>query len=247
MYFWLADRFCEGPDVLELAVAAASHVRASAASRIEMLLALSYAGPEDDGAQRAAPRVQGTVALGIAVSGDDEHAATLAEDERVRLEELEGHWAAGLRARFDAGTAGGGTAAATAETLPKAEAIAEDAFQVAGLLLDAWIAERRDEYARAVADYREALDVARRTSSAHEPAPVAARTVRALWTSQDARAELARARRALGGSESARGLYRRLVDWSSAPRLQQPRETFLAALAESPAGAALSSAAETAS
>lgn len=247
MYFWLADRFCEGPDVLELAVAAASHVGASAASRFEMLLALSYAGPEEDGAQRAAPRVQGTVALGIAVSGDDEHAATLAEDERVRLEELEGHWAAGLRARFDAGSAGGGSAAATAETLPKAEAIAEEAFQVAGLLLDAWIAERRDEHTRAVEDYRQALDVARRTSSAHEPAPVAARTVRALWSSPDARAELDRARRALGQTDTAEALYRRVVDWSRAERPQQPRETFLAALTGSPAGAALSSAVETAS
>jgi hypothetical protein len=247
VYFWLADRFCTGHDVLELAVAAASRVGASAASRIEMLLALSYAGPEDDGAQRAAPRVQGTVALGIAVSGDDEHAATLAEEERVRLEELEWHWAARVRARFDAGSAGGGTAAATAGTLPKAEAIAEEAFQVAGLLLEAWIAERRDEYARAVADYRDVLHLTRRASFAHEASPVAASTARALWSSADARAELARARRALGHTGTAEALHRRVLAWSSAARPQQPREMFLAALAGSPAGAALSSAVETAS
>jgi hypothetical protein len=232
VYFWLADRFCEGPGLLELAVAAASSDSASLASRIEMLLALSYAGPE----ARDARRAEGTVAFGIAISGDDEHAATLADEAQVRLEELENHWAARVRTRL--------SDRPDAEGLETAEAIAHGPFQVAGLLIEAWTAERRDEFATAAQDYRQALDIARQATAAQGPSPAASKAARALWSSANARAELAGAGHALGRSESARALYRRVVDWSTEPRPEQPRETFLAALVGTPAAAALSTTAE---
>jgi hypothetical protein len=247
VYFWLADRFSEGHDVLELAVAAASPVGASVAPRVEMLLALSYAGPEDEDGERATPRTHGTVAFGVAVSGDDEHAAALADEARVGLEELEGHWAAGMRSRFDARSAGGSDPAATAESVRRAGTIADGSFEVAGLLLEAWIAERREEQAQAVAGYRHAFDLARRASFEHELSPLAAGTARRLWSSAHARAELGRAQRALGRTMTAQALHRRVVDWSRTPRPQQPRETFLAALAGTPAAAVLSPAVEAAS
>jgi hypothetical protein len=230
VYFWLADRFSDDAGLLELAVAAASRDGASEASRIELLLALAYAAPGGG----SAPHPEGTIAFGVAVSGDDEHAATLAEEAHARLEELQDHWAAGVRTGLDAGT----------ESLQAAEEIADEPFRVAGLLLDAWVAERREEFAQAVSDYRDVLAVACRASAARESCPDAANTARTLWSSAHARAELADARRALGQTETARALHDRLVDWSRETRPQQPRETYLAALAGSPAAAALSTSVE---
>lgn len=229
MYFWLADRFSEGPGVLELAVAAVSggHSPASA-SHIELLVALAYAETEGE-------RAEGTVAFGAAISGDDERAAILAEDADARLRELGDHWAAGVRTRLDEHAV---------EALEKAEEIAHQPFRLAGLLLDAWVAERRGECARAVSEYSAALALAYESSGAHESSLVAARTARALWSSPDARAELIGARRTLGDTETARALHARLVDWATQARPQQPRETFLAALDGSPAATALSMAVE---
>ena len=227
MYFWLADRFSEGRGLLEFAVAAASADNASFASRVEMLVALSYAGPE----HRDAGRETGTVAFGTAISGDDEHAATLADDARVRLEELEDHWAARVRGRLSGNPD---------ESLQVAEGIAQEPFEIGGLLLEAWIAERRDEFAGALEKYRRALDLVCRSSGSHIPSPAAANAARGLWSSSQARAELDRVVRAIGPTETARALHRRVVDWSAEPRLSQPRESFLAALAGTPAAAALS-------
>jgi hypothetical protein len=220
MYFWLADRFSEGHGLLELAVAAASPSGSSPVSRIELLVALTYVAPDAQA---------GTGAFGVAISGDDEHAATLAEETQAQLEELEDHWAARVRSRLGAGSA----------ALATAEAIAHEPFQIAELLLEGWIAERRDESGHAVASYRQALDIAYRGSGGHRPSLLAPETVRALWSSADARAELARAGDTLAQTDSARALHREVVDWSRARRPLQPRETSVAVPAGSPGAAAL--------
>jgi hypothetical protein len=235
VYFWLADRFAEAAGLLELAVAAASSNGAPGPSRIEMLVVLAYATPEEPGPARAAPREHGAVAFGVAVSGDDEHAAILAEETHARLEELEDHWAAGVRTHLADGEF---------EGLQTAEAIAHQPFQIAGLLLDAWVAEHREEHDEAVADYRAALAIARHDSAPHELSLAAAKSARELWSSPHARDELEGARHSLGSSATAAALYGRVVDWSKAWRPQQPRETFLDAPAGSPAAAALEATAE---
>ena len=59
------------------------------------------------------------------------------------------------------------------------------------------------------------------------------------WVAAHARVELGRVLAAAGDDATAERLYRTVLDWSTAPRPHQARETLFVALAGDPATAAL--------
>jgi hypothetical protein len=97
----------------------------------------------------------------------------------------------------------------TAEILRHSEVIGYDVFVVPAILLEAWVAERRNE-------------------------PGAAPCLAA-----HARVQLARVLEAAGDADTAETLYRSVVEWSETPRPRQVRESLFVGLAGSPGAAAL--------
>jgi tetratricopeptide (TPR) repeat protein len=151
-----------------------------------------------------------------------------------------------------------------ADAYRHAEAIGFDAFRVPAMLLDAWVAERRNDRGAATDAYRRALDLAggagfadhvafalsglascafargdlRDAEELQRRALATAEGARAAWAAAHARVELGRILAAAGDTDTARRLYRNVLEWSKRPRRHGPRESLFLALAEDPAAAA---------
>jgi tetratricopeptide (TPR) repeat protein len=134
------------------------------------------------------------------------------------------------------------------------------------MLIEAWIAERRNEPGASEDAYRRALELAARigfadhvsfalaqlgsdaltrgdTRQAEElcrQALVTAEAASASWLAAHARVQLAQALEAAGDADSAETLYGTVVEWSSqTPRPRQARESLFVELGGSPGAAAL--------
>ena len=175
--------------------------------------------------------------------------------------------ASGLIRAQSAAAAGDVETVATmaADVIAHADAIAYDAFQVPGTLLEGWVAAHRGDRAAAEEAYLRTLDSAERSGladhaafafaglgssalAAGDPrraeqllrqALAAAEAAQAAWVAAHARVELGRVLAAAGDDATAERLYRTVLDWSTAPRPHQARETLFIALAGDPATAAL--------
>ena len=285
-YFALAERISEGRSFLDLAVSLTGE-DAPAELRIEQLSVLGYLAIEErdlEGAlligeralalaTSAGPRELGlaqlTYALALAETGQEEQADRLSRDAIEKLEAAGDHWgaaAAAVTRATTAATAGDvDTVDAMTDTIRRhADAIDYDAFREPGLLLEAWVAERRGDQAAAVEGYRCALELGRRigfrdheafalcglgsnalgrgdlseaSESLHE-ALALAQAADAAWVVAHARAELARVAAASGHADEAADLYRDVLAWARAQRPHQARENLARALAGDPAAAA---------
>ena len=185
LYWVLAERISEGRRFLDIALAA-TREDAPVALRIELLANLCYlAGEELDldaalaageralalAETAAAPRELGlaqfTLALALAQSPDHGRAEAMARDACATLEAAGDDWgvaASSLSRAVGAAAAGDvATVAAMAAAVRRhSDALGYDAFRVPGLLLEAWVAERRQEAAVAVERYRQAVELATR-------------------------------------------------------------------------------------
>jgi len=286
-YFTLAERVSDGRRFLELALSA-TRDDAPVELRIELLASLCYLATEEldlDSALEAGERAlalaasaqspkqlgfaQLTLALALAQSGD-ERADVMAQDAYATLEAAGDDWGAAasglIRATGAARAADVATVAAMAATvLRHSDAIEYDAFRVPGLLLEAWVAERRRDGAAAVDGYRRAHELGARIgfgdhaafalsalgSSAlangdrreaeelQRQALATAEAADAIWVAAHARVQLAHIAAATGDADGAESLYRRVLEWAQLQRPHQARESLFLALAGSPATAAL--------
>src|SRR6266511_2628250 len=167
-YFTLAERVTEGRRFVELALAEASD-DVPFDRRLEALAILCFLATEEldlDAAIEIGERalalaatgidtpqfglVQATLALAVADGGDIERGVTLAEQARATLEGGRDHWAftvaSLLRAHIAAAVGDASTVAAMAADAHRhAEAIGFDAFRIPAMLLDAWVAEGRND------------------------------------------------------------------------------------------------------
>jgi tetratricopeptide (TPR) repeat protein len=287
-YFGLAGRVSEGRRYVDLA-AAASPEDAPVELRVEVLADLCYLATEEGdleaalaageralslAAAGAPPRQLGlarlTLALALAQAGREERVDALAREAATALEVAGDDWgvaASSLIRGIRAARAGDvSTVAAMAAVVRRhSDAIRYDAFRVPGLLLEAWVAERRQHGAAAVEAYRRALELAagvgfddhaafalaglgsnalargdlREAEELLGQALAAAEAARAAWVVAHARVQLARNAAAAGDVDTAERLYREVVEWSQKPRPRQARESLFLALAGSPATAAL--------
>jgi hypothetical protein len=287
-YFALAERISEGRRFLELALSASGD-DVPVELRIELLAVLCYLATEelDLGAalttgERAlalastaeAPRQLGlaqlTLAFALAHSGDAERADAMAQSAYASLEAAGDDWGAAassiIRAIGAARTGDVAAVAAMAATVRRhSDAIEYDAFRLPGLLLEAWVAERRQEGAVAVDRYQRALELAGRVGfgdhaafalaglganalargNPHEAeelqrqALATAEAAHVSWPAAHARVQLGRIALAAGDVDAAESLYRQVVEWSQMERPHQARESLFVALAGSPGTAAL--------
>ena len=184
-YFGLAGRVAEGRRFLDLALAA-TRDDAPVQLRVELLAGLCYLATEELdldaalaageralalAATAAAPRQLGlaqlTLALALAQSGVGERAEAMAGDASATFEAAGDDWgvAASSIIRAAAAARDGDVAAVAAMAAAihrHSDAIGYDAFRVPGLLLEAWVAERRQDGAAAIEGYRRALELAGR-------------------------------------------------------------------------------------
>ena len=287
-YFALAERVSEGRSFLEAGLAAASD-DAPVGKRIELLAFLCYLATEEldlDAAIDAGERALAAAAAGpapsesalarvalslaLAHSGDHERAAALAEEARAGYGAAGDHWGVAVSSLVRAqGAVHAGdistVASMTAEILRHSEAIGYDVFVVPTMLIEAWIAEQRNEPGAAEDAYRRALELAGRigfaghvsfalaqlgsialargdTRQAEElcrQALVTTEAASASWLAAHARVQLAQALEAAGDADTAETLYRSVIEWSQTPRPRQARETLVVGLGGSPAAAAL--------
>ena len=285
-YFALAERISEGRSFLDLAVSLTGE-DAPAELCIEQLSVLGYLAIEErdlEGAlligeralalaAPAGPRELGlaqlTYALALAETGQEERADRLSRDAIEKLEAAGDHWGAAAAAISRATTAAAAgdvdTVDAMTDTIRRhSDAIDYDAFREPGLLLEAWVAERRGDQAAAVEGYRSALELGRRidfrdheafalcglgsnafgrgdlseaSERLHE-ALALAQAADAAWVVAHARAELARVAAASGRVDEAADLFREVLAWARAQRPHQARENLARALAGDPAAAA---------
>jgi hypothetical protein len=229
-YFSLADRVSEGRRFLEIALAALPD-DAPPDARLELLAYLCYYATEEldlgaaiDTGERAlalaaaAPSVRQvgleevTLALALALFGDADRAAALAEQGSTKAEAAGDDWdiavAALLRALVAAGAGDVATVAATAATAYRhADAIGFDAYQVPAMLLEGWVAERRDDDAAAEQAYSRALELAEQAGFVDH----ASFALAALASSALARGEVSNAeelaRQALAAADAARSPF----------------------------------------
>jgi predicted ATPase/DNA-binding SARP family transcriptional activator len=287
VYFALGERVSEGRRFLEVALAASGGY-APVERRIEQLAVLCYLATEELDLEPAlaageealalaanveAPHELGlaqvVVALALAHSGRAEEADRLARDALDTLESAGDDWGGALAGiiRASAAAAAGdvATVAEMAALIRRhAEAIDYDAFRVPCLLLEAWVAERREEHAAATDAYRLALDLAARIGfgdhaafalaglgttalAAGDPkeaeelerqALATAEAAHATWAAAYARVQLARIAGATGDAAAAARLYRQVLEWSQTGRPHEARESLFRALGGSPATAA---------
>jgi predicted ATPase/DNA-binding SARP family transcriptional activator len=287
-YFGLAGRVSEGRRYLDLALAA-TRDDAPVELRIELLAGLCYLATEEldlaaalTAGQRAlalaetaaAPRQLGlaqlTFALALAQSATAERAAAMARSASATLEAAGDDWGVAassiIRAAAAARDGDVATVAAMAAAIRRhSDAIGYDAFRVPGLLLEAWVAERRQDGAGAIEGYRHALELAgrvgfgehasfalaglgstaRATGDLHEAeelqrqALATAEAAQAPWTAAHARIQLARIAAGRGDTHTAERQYRQVLERSQTQRPRQAREILILALAEPPATAAL--------
>ena len=283
MYFALAERVSEGRRFLESALSASGDDPS-----VEHLAMLSYLATEEfdleaalaagERALAAATRAQApgelalaqlSLSLALAYSGDEGRAGAMARDAVATFEAAGDHWgvaAAGIMRASGAARAGDVAVVAemAAAVLRHSDAIGYDAFAVAGLLLEAWVADRRQDAAHADEAYRHALELAGRVGfgdhvafalaglgsnalargDLHEAEALQRRSLataeaaQAAWAVAHARVQLARVAAASGDADAAALLYRQAVEWSPLERPHQARETLFDALAGSPAAAA---------
>ena len=287
-YFALAERVSEGRRFLDLALSATGD-EAPVELRVELLASLCYLATEEldlDAALEAGEcavslattasalsqlgLAQLTLALALAQSGGEERAATMAHDAAATLEAAGDDWgiaASSLTWATGAARAGDVSGvAAMAETVRRhSDVIEYDAFRVPALLLEAWVAEQRQDGAAAVEAYRRALELAgrvgfgdhaafalaglgrnalatgdlREAEELERQALATAEAAHAPWVAAHARVQLARIAAAAEDPDGAERLYRQVVDWSQLQRPHQARESLFVALAGSPATAAL--------
>jgi predicted ATPase/DNA-binding SARP family transcriptional activator len=288
-YFALAGRVSEGRSFLELALAASAD--ALVGRRIELLAWLCYLATEEldldaaieagerglaVAAARSAPSesalARGTLSLAVALSGEGGRAAALAEEARAVYGTSGDHWgvAASSLVRAQGAVHAGDistVAIMSSEILRHARAIGYDAFVVPAMLLEAWVAEQRNEPGAAHDAYRRTLELAGRigfadhgsfalvrlgsnalargdTRQAEELCRRALAMAEAASTSRlaaHARVQLARVLAAAGDADTAEALYRNVVEWAEPTRPRQVRELLFVVLAGSPGAAALRS------
>ena len=285
-YFTLAERVTEGRRFLELAVAAAPETL-PIAEQLEILAFRCYLATEEfdidaaielgerarasaDGATPPALGLaEATLALAVAEAGDVERAAAIAEHAHATVDAGQDHWAIAATSLLLAQVATfagdvSTVAAMAAEAHLHSEASGFDAFRVPAMLLDAWVAERRDDGDAAADAYARALDLAGRTGMADHAAFAlsglasralasgdlrraeelerralgTAEAARAAWAAAHARVGLGRILAAAGDADTAARLYRNVLEWSKVPRPRGPRESLFVALVEDPAAAA---------
>jgi predicted ATPase/DNA-binding SARP family transcriptional activator len=292
-YLTLAERVSEGRRFVELALAAAAE-DTPVEVRLEVATFICYLQTEEldfDGAIDTAEQalalvpsgapppqssmLQAVLALALAESGKDELAAALAEEAYAGVEATGDDWsiaaASLLRAQIAAPAGDVSTVGAMAARANRhAAAIGFDAFQVPAMLLEAWVAERRNDAEAAADAYQQALQLAGRAAfedhssfalaglgsialasgDLHDAealarrALAAAEAARAFWAAAHARVLLGRVLSVTGHQDSAESLYRTVVEWSERKRPHQARETLFLALAGSPGAAALAGLAE---
>ena len=292
-YFGLAGRVSEGRRYVDLALAGLPE-DAPVELRVEVLADLCYLATEEGDLEAALaageravslaaagvpPRELGlarlTLALALAHAGRDERVDALAREAAASLEVAGDDWGVaasslirGIRAvrASDVST----VAAMAAVVRRHSDAIGYDAFRVPGLLLEAWVAERRKDSAAAVEAYRGAFELAGRVGFGDHAAFAlaelgsdarargqlgeseellrqalsAAEAARAPWVVAHARVQLGRNAAAAGDTAGAERLYREVLDWSLTERPHQSRESLFLALAGSPAATALAGLAE---
>ena len=287
-YFALAERVSEGRRFLERALSASGD-DAPVELRVELLANLCFLATEelDLGAALEAGEqalalaasaqsskqlglAQLTLALALAQAGEGERADAMGQAAYATLEAAGDDWGAatsGLIRAIGAARAGDiATVAAMARAVRRhSDAIDYDAFRVPGLLLEAWVAERRDDGAAAVDGYRRALELAgrigfgdhaafalsalgssalangdlREAEELQRQALATADAADATWVAAHVRVQLARVAAATGDADAAERLYRQVLEWSQLQRPHQARESLFVALAGSPATAAL--------
>ena len=287
-YFGLAERVSEGRRFLDLALSA-TRDDAPVELRIELLAGLCYLAAEEldlDSALAAGERARSlaatggppqqlglaqlTLALALAQSGDEERADAMAQSASATLEAAGDDWGVAASSIIRAtGAARAGDLPAVAEMAAAirhhSDAIGYDAFRVPGLLLEAWVGERRQDSVGAVEAYRSALEVAgrvgfgdhaafalaglgsnalarrdlREAEELQRQALATAEAARAPWVAAHARVQLGRCAALAGEAHTAERLYREVIEWSQTQRPRQARESLFLALAASPATAAL--------
>jgi predicted ATPase/DNA-binding SARP family transcriptional activator len=286
VYFVVAERVSQGRQYLELALAAASD-DAPVDLRIELLAWLCFVATEEgdldaaiDAGERALALSDDTpapvesalaramLALALGQAGDNHRAAKLAEEAREASEAGDHGIAAIVRVAgaMAAVRAGDVSTAAvvTADALRHAQAIGYLISLLAATLVEAWVAEQRDDQKAAVDAYMRVLERANQPHFANHAAFALARLGwhalasgnlleaeelfrRALaaadgaspWVTAYARVELGRARAAAGDSDTAERLYRQVLEASVRPRPTRMRDRFFAVIAGSPATGAL--------
>jgi predicted ATPase/DNA-binding SARP family transcriptional activator len=286
VYFVVAERVSEGRQYLELALAAASD-SARVDLLLELLAWLCFVAMEEldlDAAIETGERAlalsddtpgpvesalaRAMLALALNQAGDDERAAKLAEEARAASEAGDHGIAAIVRVAGANAAVGAknvsSAAALTADALRHAEAIDYPISRLAATLLEAWVAEQRDDEKAAVDAYMRVLEGANQPYFANHAAFALARLGshalgrgnlleaeelfrRALaaadgaspWATAYARVELGRARAAAGDADTAARLYRQVLDASVQPRPHRMRERFFVTIAGSPATGAL--------
>ena len=195
----------------------------------------------------------------------------MAQDACATLEAAGDDWGAAasslIRATGAARAGDVATVAAMAAAVRRhSDAIEYDAFRVPGLLLEAWVAERRQRRRgrsgwipararargahrvrrpRGVRALRDSGRTRSRTATCARPRSSSGRRSRpprrpeATWVAAHARVQLARIAAATGDADGAERLYRQVLEWSQLQRPHQARESLFVALAGSPATAAL--------
>ena len=286
-YFPLAGRISEGRSFLEAALASMSS-DVPLSKRIELLAFLCYLATEEldldaavdlgqsalavaatGTARSESALAQVTLSLALALSGDHERAAALAEKARVGYGDGD-HWggAASSLVRAQGAVLAGEistVATMTPEIIRHCERIGYDVFVVPAMLLQAWVAERRNEYAAAEEAYRRTVELAgqigftdhasfalarlgwnafssgdlRQAEEFSRRALAASEAASMSWLTAHVRGQLGRVLEATGDADTAETLYRSVVEWSETPRPRRFRETLFVALAGSPAAPAL--------
>ena len=214
---------------------------------------------------------QVALSLALALFGDDVRAAALADEARASYRRAGDHWgvaASSLRPGPGCRPKQGQVstvATMAAEILRNSEPVGYSAFEVPAMLLEAWVAERRNEPGAPENAYRRALALATRMASPTtfpSPWPNSARTrslagtrtrprscVGGRWPwprrrrrhgpPRMPRVQLAHVQERAGDTDTAETLYNRVVEWSQTARPRQVRESLFVGLAGSPGAAAL--------
>ena len=287
-YFALAERVSEGRSFLESARAAASPAT-PVSEHTELLAFLCYLATEeldldaaiDVGERALAVAATGpassesalarvALSLALALFGDDVRAAALADEARASYRRAGDHWgvAASSLVRAQGAVQQGQVstvATMAAEILRHSEPVGYSAFEVPATLLEAWVAERRNEPGAAEDAYRRALALATRIGFAdhasfalaqlgsnalargdtHQAEELCRRALAMAeaastpWLAAHARVQLAHVQERAGDTDTAETLYRKVVEWSQTPRPRQVRESLFVRHAASPGAAAL--------
>jgi tetratricopeptide (TPR) repeat protein len=284
-YFGTAERVSEGRAFIEAALASAEEVPLPL--RIELLGYLCYLATEDDDLEAAVEAGERGLALAAAsdrsweaamlrlalafaydCAGSFECAFAVAEEARRAFDDLGDRWGAASSAVTAALAAIGRGDLDTAAALT-AQAVRlhadYDVGAIPAALLEASLAEPRDDAEAAAAAYRRALERSERAGFAehasfaltglgsvafangdfdeaeahYRRALAVAEATSASWLAAHAEARLGQVLEKGGDRDAAGSLYRAVVAWSEEPRRHMAREALFIALAGSPATRAL--------